>query len=142
MGDQADILRKWLSLLAKGQLNHSYSFWTMPILLFSLVYLILKHPLYIISFFFAGKFCQVCETCQNQCTQLRPCVECLAFNSSKLLINPNSTSEEKRDIQANCREHCPLEYMELIPSRYFFNNKQIQLILLGIWILLMYDYFI
>ena len=32
-------------ILAKRQINHSYSFWTMPILIFSPVHLILKHPL-------------------------------------------------------------------------------------------------
>ena len=49
MSDQADILPKWSShlgiILAKGQLDHSFIFWTMPILIFSPVHLILKHPL-------------------------------------------------------------------------------------------------
>ena len=49
MSDQAGILPKWLSnrgiLLAKWQLDHSYTFWTMPILIFSSVYLLIRHPL-------------------------------------------------------------------------------------------------
>ena len=49
MSDQAGILPKWFSsqgiILAKGQLNHSYTFWTMPILMFSPVQIIITHPL-------------------------------------------------------------------------------------------------
>ena len=49
MSDQAGILPKWFSsqgiILAKGQLNHSYTFWTMPILMFSPVQIIMRHPL-------------------------------------------------------------------------------------------------
>ena len=39
MSDKAVILLKWFShggiILAKGQLGHSYTFWTMPIMIFS-----------------------------------------------------------------------------------------------------------
>ena len=64
-----------------------------------------------------GEFCEVCETCQNQCKRLKPCVECLAFNSSKLLINSETmSSEEKSQIEANCSERCPLKYFEFVPS--------------------------
>ena len=49
MSDQAVLLPKWFShggiILAKGQLDHSYTFWTMSILIFSPVYLLLRHPL-------------------------------------------------------------------------------------------------
>ena len=31
---------------AKGQLDHSYTFWTMPIWIFSPVYLLMRHPLH------------------------------------------------------------------------------------------------
>ena len=67
---------------------------------------------------FTGEFCEVCETCQNQCTQLRPCVECLAFNSSKLLINQETMSpEEQREIRESCAQRCPLNYLEFEPTR-------------------------
>ena len=49
MSDQAGILPKWFSnrgiILAKGQLDHSYTFWIMPILILSPVQIIRRHPL-------------------------------------------------------------------------------------------------
>ena len=49
MSDQAGILPKWFSdggiILEKEQLDHSYNFWTMPILIFSPVQIIMGHPL-------------------------------------------------------------------------------------------------
>ena len=49
MSDQAVILPKWSPyvsiILAKGQVDHSYTFWTMPILIFSPVQIIMRHPL-------------------------------------------------------------------------------------------------
>ena len=49
MSDQAGILPKWFSnrgiILAKGQLDHSYTFWTMSILIFSPVQIIMEHPI-------------------------------------------------------------------------------------------------
>ena len=49
MSDQAGILPKWFFhwgiILAKGQLGHSYTFWTMPILILSPVQIIMRHPL-------------------------------------------------------------------------------------------------
>ena len=49
MSDQTGILLKWFSnrgiILAKGQLDHLYTFWTMPILIFSPVQIIMGHPL-------------------------------------------------------------------------------------------------
>ena len=51
MSDQAGILPKWFSnggiILAKGQLNHTYAFWTMPIMKFSQVQIIMRHPLFL-----------------------------------------------------------------------------------------------
>ena len=50
MSDQPVILPKWFSyegiLLAKGQLDHSYTFWTMPIMIFSSVANFGNHPLF------------------------------------------------------------------------------------------------
>ena len=50
MSDEAVLLPKCSPngtiILAKYQFGHSYSFWTMPILIFSPVYLVLRHPLY------------------------------------------------------------------------------------------------
>ena len=47
--DQSDILPNWLPhggiILAKGQLNHSYTIWTVSILIFSPVANLLPHPL-------------------------------------------------------------------------------------------------
>ena len=52
MSDQVGILPKWLSnwgiTLTKGQLDNSYTFWTMPILLFSPVQIIMRHPLLVV----------------------------------------------------------------------------------------------
>ena len=49
MSDQAGILSKWFSnggtILAQGQLDHSYTFWTRPFLIFSQVYVLMRHPL-------------------------------------------------------------------------------------------------
>ena len=49
MSDQAVLLTKWSPnwriILAKGQLDHTLTFWTMPILIFDPVYLLLRHPL-------------------------------------------------------------------------------------------------
>ena len=49
MSDQTGILPKWLShqasILPKEQLRHSYTFWAMPILIFSPVQMIMTHPL-------------------------------------------------------------------------------------------------
>ena len=64
--------------------------------------------------FFGGEFCEVCETCQTQCAQLRPCVECLAFGSPDLLINPKDQEEYKQAIAGNCSQFCPFNYQELI----------------------------
>ena len=36
---------QWGIILAKGQFDQSYTFWTMSILIFSPVYLLLRHPL-------------------------------------------------------------------------------------------------
>ena len=56
MSDEAILLPKWLPhqgvILAKEQLHHSNTFWTMHILIFSPVYLFLRHPLD--WFFFHG----------------------------------------------------------------------------------------
>ena len=53
MSDQAGILPKWFSnwgiILAKGQFDHSNNFWTMPILIFSPVQIIMGHPLQIVT---------------------------------------------------------------------------------------------
>ena len=50
MSEQADILPNWLShegiILGKGQLNHSYTFWTMLIWIFRIVWIIRDHPLH------------------------------------------------------------------------------------------------
>lgn len=64
--------------------------------------------------FFGGEFCGICETCQTQCAQLRPCVECLAFGSPDLLLNPKDQDEHKQEIIANCSQFCPFYYQELI----------------------------
>ena len=49
MSDEAVLLPTWLShqgtKLAKEQLHHSYTFWAMPILIFSPVYFFLRHPI-------------------------------------------------------------------------------------------------
>ena len=49
MSDQAGILPKWFSnqgiILPKGQLDHSYTFWTKHILIFSPAQIIMGHPL-------------------------------------------------------------------------------------------------
>ena len=49
MSDQTGILPKWFSnwgiVLAKAQLEHLYTFWTIPILIFSPVQIIMGHPL-------------------------------------------------------------------------------------------------
>ena len=55
MSDQAVLLPKWFShgpggshggiILAKEQLDHSYTYWIMPIMIFSRVYFFLVHPL-------------------------------------------------------------------------------------------------
>ena len=49
MSDQAGILPKWFShqgiILAKGQLDHSYTIWAIPIFIFSPVCLLMRHPL-------------------------------------------------------------------------------------------------
>ena len=49
MSDATVLLSKWFSnggiFLAKGQLDHSYTFWTMPILIFSLGANFGHHPL-------------------------------------------------------------------------------------------------
>ena len=49
MSDQAVLLPKWSPewriTLAKNHLGHSYTFWTMPILIFSQVQIIIRHPL-------------------------------------------------------------------------------------------------
>ena len=49
VSDQTVILPKWSPnwriILAKYQLGHSYTFWTMPILIFSPVQIIMRHPL-------------------------------------------------------------------------------------------------
>ena len=51
MHDQAVFLPKWSPewriILAKGQLDHAYTFWTMLILIFSLVQIIMRHPLFL-----------------------------------------------------------------------------------------------
>ena len=48
MSDKAVILPKWSPngriILAKGQLDHSYTFWTMPIMIFSPVYFFFGTP--------------------------------------------------------------------------------------------------
>ena len=53
MSDQAVLLPKWSPdwriILAKYQLGPSYTFWIMPILIFSLVQIIMGHPLWILS---------------------------------------------------------------------------------------------
>ena len=50
MSYETVLLPKWLShqgtKLAKEQLHHSYTFWTMSILIFSPVYFFLRHPLF------------------------------------------------------------------------------------------------
>ena len=50
MSDETDLLPKWLSnqgiILAKDQFHHSYTFWAMPILIFSPVQIIMGHPLF------------------------------------------------------------------------------------------------
>ena len=49
MSDQAVILPKWFSyrgiILAKEKLDHSDTYWIMPIMIFSQVYFFLVHPL-------------------------------------------------------------------------------------------------
>ena len=54
MSDQAVLLPKWspngIIILAKYQPGHSYTFWAKTILIFSPVYLFLRHPLFT-SFF-------------------------------------------------------------------------------------------
>ncbi len=57
---------------------------------------------------YSGEFCEKCETCQTQCTQLRPCVECLAFNSTDLFLNGDEVID--------CSELCPFNYAELLAS--------------------------
>ena len=37
----------WRIILAKYQVGHSYNFWTMPILIFSPVQIIMRHPLHV-----------------------------------------------------------------------------------------------
>jgi len=69
--------------------------------------------------FFGGEFCGFCETCQTQCAQLRPCVECLAFGSPDLLLNPKDQDEHKQEIIANCSQFCPFYYQELIFNESF-----------------------
>ena len=50
MSDQAVLFPKWFfqggTILAKGQLYHSYTFWTMPIMIFSPVYFFSGHTLH------------------------------------------------------------------------------------------------
>ena len=49
MSDRAGVLPKWFSnwgiILAKEQLDHIYTFWAMPIMIFSPVQIIMGHPL-------------------------------------------------------------------------------------------------
>jgi hypothetical protein len=61
---------------------------------------------------YTGRFCQICETCKTQCAQMRPCVECLAFGNSELLINPQSGENLKQEIKTNCSQSCPFIYDE------------------------------
>ena len=53
MSDQAVLFSKWVShwgiILAKGQLDHSYTFWTMSILIFSPLTNFGDHPIYFIK---------------------------------------------------------------------------------------------
>ena len=50
MSDQAVLLLKWCTHrginLVKGQLGHSYTFWTMPVMIFSLLSNSSHHPLF------------------------------------------------------------------------------------------------
>ena len=52
MSDQTVLLPKWTLygtiILAKGQFDHSYIYWIMPIMIFSRVQFFLVHPLYLI----------------------------------------------------------------------------------------------
>ena len=86
------ILPKWFAnwgiIWAKGQLDHSYTFWTMPILIFSPVQIIMRHPL--------PRFCELCS--------IKPCylagwilVECYVV----AYLNPNFTEKQAdaRDVQ-------------------------------------------
>ena len=43
----------------------------------------------------------------DQCEQLRPCVECVAFNSPERLIDPKNSKELNDIIRANCSQFCP-----------------------------------
>ena len=58
MSEQAGILPKlfsnWGIILAKGQLDHCYTFWTMPILVFNPPWFLLTHTL---STFYTLVFC-------------------------------------------------------------------------------------
>ena len=64
-----------------------------------------------------GKYCDI-RLLPTECELLRPCVECKAFGSSKLLINENMSNETKERIIANCSSvPCPFDYDELIPSK-------------------------
>ena len=49
MSNETDLLPKWSPdwtiILAKDQFHHSYTFWTMPILIFSPVQIIMGHPI-------------------------------------------------------------------------------------------------
>ena len=52
MSDQAVLLPKWFShggiILAKGQFDHSYPFWTLSILVFISVANLMHHPLHLL----------------------------------------------------------------------------------------------
>ena len=53
-------------ILAKEQLDHSYTFWTMPILIFSPVQIIMGHPLVVdCLFLFLSSFLLLLDNCPS-----------------------------------------------------------------------------
>ena len=63
---------------------------------------------------YTGEFCEVCETCQSICLNLKPCVECLAFGEEL----PYDEDEGSGGLVSNrnCSDLCPFEYMERRPE--------------------------
>ena len=67
---------------------------------------------------YTGNFCEKCETCQTQCEQMRPCVECLAFGSPDRLDIDIDNTTTQNEIRESCQAICPFNYDELVPYRY------------------------
>ena len=66
---------------------------------------------------YSGEFCEVCETCQTVCQELKPCVECRAFQDGDLIDGLYETEEERLLLIKNCTETlCNFTYIEAMPD--------------------------